>query len=66
MKISQKIFDFSAKFEVWCFHNSSNLTSVETFWCHDVTWKSGCFPAPERGDFLKNFGILKLNVQLSF
>jgi len=26
----------------------------------NVTWKSGCFPAPERGDFLKNSGILQL------
>ncbi len=24
---------------------------------HCVTWKSGCFPAPERGDFSKNSGI---------
>jgi len=30
----------------------------------DVTWKSGCFPAPERGDFLKNSGILQLNTKL--
>ncbi len=27
---------------------------------HDVTWKSGCFPAFERGDFLNNSGILQL------
>ena len=27
---------------------------------HDVTWKSECFPAPERGDFSKNSGILQL------
>jgi len=27
---------------------------------HDVTWKSGCFSAPERGGFLKNSGILQL------
>ena len=27
-------------------------------WRHDVTWKSGCFPAPERGDISKNSGIL--------
>jgi hypothetical protein len=27
---------------------------------HDVTWKSGCFSAPERGDFSKNYGILEL------
>ncbi len=27
---------------------------------HDVTLKSGCFPAPERGDFSKNSDILEL------
>ncbi len=27
---------------------------------HDVTWKSGCFPAFERGDFSKKSGILQL------
>jgi len=26
----------------------------------EVTWKSGCFPAPERGDFSKNSGFLQL------
>jgi hypothetical protein len=31
-----KIFVFLQKFEVWCFHQSSNLTSVETFWCPSV------------------------------
>jgi len=38
---------------------------VESFWRHNVTWKSGCFQAPERGDFSKNSGILQLNVKLS-
>jgi hypothetical protein len=33
---------------------------VETFWRHDVTWKSGCFPAPERSDFSKNSIIFNL------
>jgi hypothetical protein len=33
---------------------------------HNVTWKSGCFPAPERGDISKNSDVfLKLNVKLS-
>jgi len=27
---------------------------------HNVTGKSGCFWAPERGDFLKSSGILQL------
>ena len=27
---------------------------------HDVTWKSGCFTAPERGEFLKNSGVLQI------
>jgi len=35
------------------------MTYVETFWCHNVTWKSGCFPDPERGDFSRNSGILR-------
>ncbi len=26
---------------------------------HDVTWKSGCFSAFERGDISRNSGILK-------
>jgi len=36
---------------------------VVTKWSHDVTWKSGCFSASERGDFLKNYGILQ-NVKI--
>ncbi len=32
---------------------------------HDVIVKSGCFSAPERGDFSKNSDILPLNVKLS-
>ncbi len=27
---------------------------------HNVTWKSGCFSAPERGDFSKNSEVLQL------
>jgi len=27
---------------------------------HDVTWKSGCFSATERGDFLKSSDIMQL------
>ncbi len=23
---------------------------METFWCHNVTWKSGCFIAHEKGN----------------
>jgi hypothetical protein len=30
---------------------------METFWIHNVTWKSGCFPGPERDDTPKNSGI---------
>ena len=33
---------------------------VVSKWCHNVTGKSGCFLAPERGDFLKSSGILQL------
>ena len=27
---------------------------METKWRHGVTWKSGCFSAPERGDLSKD------------
>jgi hypothetical protein len=57
MKNFQKMFIFRQIFEVWCSHHSSNLTSVESKWRHDVTWKSGCFSVPERGDISKNSGI---------
>jgi len=33
---------------------------VVTKWSHDVTWKSGCFPAHEKGDFSKNSDVLQL------
>jgi hypothetical protein len=33
---------------------------------HDVTWKSGCFPAFERGDFSKKSGILQLKGRANF
>jgi hypothetical protein len=33
---------------------------------HNVTWKSECFSASERGGFSKNSGILQLNVKLYF
>ena len=35
VKNFQKIFVFRQELEVWCSHNSSNLTSVETFWSHE-------------------------------
>jgi len=41
MKISQKMFIFRQIFEVWCCQQSSNLTSVETFWCHEFSKNSG-------------------------
>ena len=53
-------------FEVWRFHQSSNLTFVVSKWRHDVTWKSGCFSAPERGDFSKNSDVLLLLERVSF
>ncbi len=31
-----------------------------TKWCHNVTGKSGCFPAYKKGDFLENPDVLKL------
>jgi hypothetical protein len=37
----------------------ANMIFVVTKWRQTVTWKSGCFSAPERGDFLKNSGILQ-------
>jgi len=33
--LSLKYLFFQQKFEVWCFHQSSNLTSVESFWRHE-------------------------------
>jgi hypothetical protein len=35
VKNFQKIFAFRQEFEVWCYHHSSNLTSVETKWSHE-------------------------------
>jgi len=29
---------------------------------HDVTWKSGCFSASERGEFSKNTGIFFISM----
>jgi len=40
VKYFQKIFIFWQEFEVWCFHQSSNLTSVETKWCHEFAEES--------------------------
>ncbi len=50
---------FGQEYNVRHAHHSSNLTSVETFWRHTVTWKSGCFLYPERGGFSKNSAILQ-------
>ena len=33
---------------------------METFWCHNVTCKSGCFSVLGRGDFSRNSDILQL------
>jgi hypothetical protein len=60
MKNFQKICIYPQEFKVWCFHQSSNLASVVTKWRHDVTWKSGCFPAPERGDLRQKSTIVGL------
>ena len=45
VKNCQKMFIFRQKFDVWWLHNSQELTFVVSKWCHNVTWKSGCFPA---------------------
>ena len=66
MKNFQKSFVFWQIFEVWCFHQSSNLASVETFWWQAVTYKSGCLPAPEKGDISKNSDILQLVGRVPF
>ena len=34
---------------------------MESKWRHDVTWKSGCFSAPERDDISKNADVLQLS-----
>ena len=45
-----------------CLNESAILRLLD----HDVTWKSGCFPAFERDDISKNSGIfLQLNVEVS-
>jgi len=54
IKNSEKIFTFWQIFKVWSLHQPSNMIIVVSKWCHNVTWKSGCFPAPERGGFPKN------------
>jgi hypothetical protein len=51
IKNSEKIFNFRQIFEVWCFHQSSNLMFVVSKWSQRVTWKSRRFSASERGDF---------------
>jgi hypothetical protein len=43
IKNSEKILTFWQIFEVRCFRQSSNLTSVETKPRHDVTVKQGVF-----------------------
>jgi hypothetical protein len=59
---SEKIFAFWLIFWIWCFRQPSNLAFVVTLWRQAVTWKSGCFSASERGDFLKDSGILQLSL----
>jgi len=43
IKNFQKMFIFRQELEVWCSHNSSNLTSVETFWSQEFSKNSGLF-----------------------
>jgi len=47
MKNSEKIFTFWLIFEVRCFHQSSNLTSVVTKWNHEFSKNSDIFTARE-------------------
>jgi len=49
-------------FGIWLFLRSLNLAFVVTKWSQHVTWKSGCFSAFERGDFLKNYGVLQVSL----
>jgi hypothetical protein len=42
---------FRQKFEVWWFHQSSNLTSVVTKWWHDVTEIFGIFHLMKSGSW---------------
>ncbi len=55
-----KIFEILQKIGIYSDLIQAKSTFVVSLWRHDVTWKSGCFSAPERGDFLKNSGILQL------
>jgi len=58
-KLSKKSV-FTQKIDIYSDSIQVKSTFVETFWCHNVTRKSGCFLASERGDFLRNSGILQL------
>lgn len=65
-KILKKSSLFRLIFKVWYFYQSSNLTSVVTKRWQDVTQKSGCFPALERGDYSKNSDILQRKKMKAF
>ncbi len=51
---------FSQKIDIYSDSIYAKSMFVVSFWRHNVTWKSACFPAPERGDFSKNSDVLKL------
>jgi hypothetical protein len=44
----------------WEYKARLNERAILRLLDHVVTWKSGCFPAPERDDFSRNSGILQL------
>ena len=52
---------FGQKIDIYSDSIWAKSTFVETFWSYDVTWKSGCFTAPEKGDLSRNSDILLCN-----
>ena len=55
-----KISVFSQKIDIYSDSIQAKSTFVVSKWCHNVTWKLGCFPAHEKGEYSKDSGILQL------
>jgi len=56
MKNFLKICIFPQEFKVWCFHYSSNLIYVETFWRHEFIEEFWHFTTRKKGGIL---GVLR-------
>ena len=57
LKLSKNICIF-AKIDIYSDSVWAKSTFVVSKWSHNVTWKSGCFQAAERGEFSKNSSIV--------